>query len=793
MFISRTTNLSISSRHIARNITRKTAKRTMSVAVKILQPRWYKPEGRSEQPTLKLHNTLTRTKDAFVPVSGTKKVTWYSCGPTVYDASHMGHARNYVSTDINRRILQDYFGYDILFVQNVTDIDDKIIIRARQNHLFENFVDEHKEVTAAVKDRVRASLLEYVSSTLKKDFSTVEEFEEWYASADKASERVANPKFAMHTNAARDCIKALQTGGADFYPLVKDVLVTSLDKELGSTINDPEVFRKLPAYWERQYDNDMASLNVLPPTITTRVSEYIPEIIEFVQKIVDNGFAYAAGDGSVYFDTVKFDDAEKHDYAKCQPWNKGQLDLINDAEGSLTNFAAANGKRSSNDFALWKASKPGEPAWASPWGEGRPGWHIECSVMASDIHGENMDIHSGGIDLAFPHHDNELAQSEACFDNRQWVNYFLHTGHLHIEGQKMSKSLKNFITIEEALRKYSARQLRLAFGLVQWNNQLDFKESLMLEARSLEQSYTNFFKNVRALHSDYKHSLESGKLISKKLGPSEKELLAGLGDAQNKVHAAFSDNLSTPQALKHLSDLVTKANTYISAAGADLRIEPVLAVARYVTKILGIVGFPVRQDGLGWLDESTSSPAKLSSMSSSMSSSAAGSAEEIAMPYVRCLSSFRDEVRRYAIENASSSEYLKLTDRVRDEDLLHLNVALDDRNNQASLVKFLTDEEKQELVKANKEKLLRQQEKEAKKLEQARARKAKEQERKEKAKVLPQEMFRNTELYSAWDESGLPTKDKDGNDVSKSMTKKLKKQWEQQKKLHEEYFGTPAS
>ena len=144
------------------------------------------------------------------------------------------------------------------------------------------------------------------------------------------------------------------------------------------------------------------------------------------------------------------------------------------------------GKRSASDFALWKTSKPGEPHWPSPWGEGRPGWHIECSVMASAVLGPGMDVHSGGEDLAFPHHDNEIAQSEAYHNCRQWVNYFLHTGHLHIEGLKMSKSLKNFITIDEALLRYTARQLRFAFLSTNWSARVDFKESTMQDIRNSE-------------------------------------------------------------------------------------------------------------------------------------------------------------------------------------------------------------------------------------------------------------------------------------------------------------------
>jgi cysteinyl-tRNA synthetase len=186
---------------------------------------------------------------------------------------------------------------------------------------------------------------------------------------------------------------------------------------------------------------------------------------------VKNGYAYEA-EGSVYFDTAAFDGKNNHVYARLEPWSKGNKELIEEAEGercmsfpilprltrSLGALTTSTGSRKpASDFALWKASKPGEPSWPSPWGEGRPGWHIECSVMASAVLGAEMDIHSGGVDLAFPHHDNELAQSEAYHECPGWVNYFLHTGHLHIEGLKMSKSLKNFITIDVCRRSHSMK------------------------------------------------------------------------------------------------------------------------------------------------------------------------------------------------------------------------------------------------------------------------------------------------------------------------------------------------
>lgn len=757
-----------------------------AAASKVIQPKWFKPSPKNDQNKLKLYNTLTRTKEVFVPLSGTNTVSWYSCGPTVYDASHMGHARNYVSIDINRRILQNYFNYDINFVQNVTDIDDKIIIRARQNYLFENFVNDNATINDEIINKIEKSLFIYINKNFTKVFdsnvekiNTIVEFQNFIKSIDQSSAKQIDPKFPMHLTATNNTITALNDYKNipidTFYTLIKDILVPILDEELGSKISDPEIFSKLPSFWEKQFDQDMRNLNVLPPTSTTRVSEYVPEIVEFVKKIIDNGFAYPTTDGSVYFDTVKFDSSSNHDYAKLQPWNKGQLDLINDAEGSLTK--SYDDKKSKNDFALWKSSKPGEPKWNSPWGYGRPGWHIECSVMASDALGPNIDIHSGGIDLAFPHHDNELAQSEAHFNNDQWINYFLHTGHLHIEGQKMSKSLKNFITINEALEKYSPRQLRLAFAFVQWNNQLDFKEALIHEVKSFETTLNNFFTNIRAFNNDYKHLVETtDDNVSKKFSNLEKELTQYLTQAQQEVHSSFCDNLATSRVLKTLSDLVTNTNNYITKVEKNWRIEPLLSVTKYITKILGIIGFPIRADGLGWENSSSSS-----------SDGTTASTEEVILPYVKCLSKFRDEVRKLSIQKKPYQDFLKLSDVLRDNDLLNLNISLDDRNNQAALIKILTDEEKEKLITFNAEKAQREAEKLAKKLEQKRLNDIKEQERREKAKLKPEDMFKTDERFTAWDENGMPTKDKEGNDVSKSMLKKLKKQWDQQKKLHDEF------
>ncbi|MCO5580973.1 hypothetical protein L7F22_034848 [Adiantum nelumboides] len=389
----------------------------------------------------------------------------------------MGQPGNYVTQDIIRRILRDYFGYSIHFVMNITDIDDKIILRARQSHLLDAFRQAHKTkgLTNDLVAEVRQAWSAYFKKTLKKlapsppagepadpeDEAAWEEISRRRVQDDKwlkeASEK--EPKFSMWYKAldtSRQAIIAAtmsttagDKGGEAAASLIDasaDILSSKLDAEQGHTLTDPAIFRKLAAYWEGAFFDDMKRLHVERPTTLTRVSEYVPEIVDFVQKIIDNGYAYedvGPGEGkkNVWFDTRAFDGAKRkiassegeeagesqqHSYAKLAPWSKGNKDLLEEGEGSLsTGAATVAGKRAPSDFALWKTSKPGEPAWPSPWGLGRPGWHIECSVMASEVLGTRMDIHSGGVDLMFPHHDNEIAQSEAYFDSDQWVKLLL--------------------------------------------------------------------------------------------------------------------------------------------------------------------------------------------------------------------------------------------------------------------------------------------------------------------------------------------------------------------------------
>ena len=384
------------------------------------------------------------------------------------------------------------------------------------------FLSRHPEIDDVVLETARSALNFYVAKNLNQSWkedapleSHIKDIQNDYQAVleGKALEGNGPPgdkeaKIKMHLKTALTAAGALHVEHSrpsdalserndplKFQEDVQDVLLPYLDGLYGSSIDasDHSIFTKLTRKHETRFMEDCRALNCLDPDIVTRVTEYGQSIIEFVQKIEQNGFAYATSDGSVWFDIGAFEAADNH-YARLEPWNRNDTELQADGEGALSKKSTET--KSDADFALWKASKPGEPSWKSPWGPGRPGWHIECSAMASDKLGSQIDIHSGGIDLAFPHHDNELAQSEAYWLEKghdrhcqhQWVNYFMHMGHLSIQGSKMSKSLKNFTTIREALGRgdWTPRGLRIVFLLGSWKDGIEITEELVKAGSSWE-------------------------------------------------------------------------------------------------------------------------------------------------------------------------------------------------------------------------------------------------------------------------------------------------------------------
>ncbi|KAL1931858.1 hypothetical protein VTP01DRAFT_8914 [Rhizomucor pusillus] len=736
------------------------------------QPKWHQPSLNDvARPTLKLQNSLTKTKTEFVPIRP-GHISWYNCGPTVYDAAHMGHARTYLSMDIIRRVLESYFNYKVEFVQNITDIDDKIILRARQQFLFDELKKSTDKLDDSLIQLVDNAWKNYVSSKLSKVDGAVSDalkdwtiFEQSMTPEKMAQAILVDEKFKMNFSALQKSYAAIQKAKSQLqqgdaskdaaYELLEasqDIVAADLDKQKGAQVNDPAVFRDLPAYWEDMYFKDMEALNVKPPSVKTRVSEFVPEIIAYVEKIVANGYAYAA-EGSVYFDTSRFDGHNGHHYAKLEPWSKGDAALIEDGEGSLG--SKLQGKRNPNDFALWKASKPGEPTWDSPWGKGRPGWHIECSVMASAVLGDTIDIHSGGIDLAFPHHDNELAQAEAYYDCKQWINYFLHAGHLHVEGQKMSKSLKNFITIQEALKTYSARQLRLFFLLHQWSAKMDFKQSSMQEAIQIEGTIKNFFDYVKALGDRIRTDGSRGSNIlpdgtlSHRWREAEAVLSQTFKSKIDATHAALCDSINTPVAMDEIMALISETNKYMAGGAGYVNIELLEDIAGWVAKMLQTFGVEIGTN------------------------IAASNADTDGFnKAIRQLSAFRDKVRQLALEKKDFKEYLKICDELRDAQLPELGVILDDQKDGVALVKIVSPEE---AMKARDEKQAAQAEKLAKAREAKRQRLQKGYERLLKGVQSPEDLERER------------TQAEKG-EMSKNALKKLKKDMDTQKALHDEYL-----
>jgi cysteinyl-tRNA synthetase len=402
-----------------------------------------------------IYNTLTKKKEEFVTLQP-NKVTMYVCGPTVYDYFHIGNARSFIMSDIIRRYLE-YKNYEVKFVMNLTDVDDKIIKKANTEGTESNKVAE---------------------------------------------------KFAE-------------------------------------------------AFFE-----DIKKLKIKPATVYPKATEHITEIINIIVKIEENGFAYNK-DGNVFFDVVKF-----KEYGKLS--GKNIDDLISGARIEINEE-----KENPLDFALWKKAKPNEPYWSSPWGNGRPGWHIECSAMSTKHLGETIDIHAGGNDLIFPHHENEIAQSE-CASNKQFVKYWIHFGFLNINDEKMSKSLGNFFTARDILKSFSAESIRLLFNQSHYASPLNFKAELLDAAQKGLEKIGNLVDRLDEVIAN---------------GTDSKNGAFNIPQYYSLFEQAMDDDLNTPKAVAVIFDFVRDANKYISenAVGKKEAAELKAFIMNTAENVLGIV------------------------------------------------------------------------------------------------------------------------------------------------------------------------------------------------------------
>lgn len=395
---------------------------------------------------LRIYNTLTRTKETFVPLQA-NKVGLYVCGITVYDLCHMGHARTYLSFDIIVRYLR-HLGFDVNYVRNITDVDDKIIQRAIQNN------ETHSELTA----RTIAMMHE-----------------------------------------------------------------------------------------------DFAALNLIEPDIEPKVTEHMPEIIAIIERLINKHYAYVSDAGDVLFDVSAF-----AQYGKLSKQDLTQLE-------AGIRVQTTTDKDDPLDFVLWKSAKPTEPSWHSPWGDGRPGWHIECSAMNFKHLGEHFDIHGGGSDLIFPHHENEVAQSCCAFDT-PYVNTWMHTGMVQIDNEKMSKSLGNFFTLRDVLAKHDAETLRFFLMSAHYRSQLSYSQDNINQARAgLERLYTAL-RNVD-FHSDAAFDLHYGGYLS-------------------RFEDAMNDDFNMPIAFSVLFDMAKELNKHDKLSAEAKKLASVL---KGLGAILGIL------------------------------------------------------------------------------------------------------------------------------------------------------------------------------------------------------------
>jgi cysteinyl-tRNA synthetase len=389
---------------------------------------------------MKLYNTRTRETSDFKPlVNG--KVSIYVCGATVQSFPHIGHVRSGINFDILRRWLSAS-GYDVTFIRNVTDIDDKILEKAGIENM------------------------------------------PWWALAQK---------------------------------------------------------------YEREFSNAYQLLNVLPPTYEPRATGHITQMIELMQKLIEKGSAYAPGNGDVYLEVRKLD--------SYLTLSRQKLDDLLPAGDADEKF-----KRDVRDFALWKAAKPGEPSWPTPWGDGRPGWHLECSAMAHTYLGEAFDIHGGGLDLIFPHHENEIAQSEAA--GYKFANIWMHNAWVTQSGEKMSKSLGNTMQVRELVKQVRGIELRFYLGSAHYRSMLEFSPEALQEAATNFQRIENFLIRAKELTGDYQ------------------------GVISDSVRAAFDDDLAVPQVLAQISEALRKGNSAITANNLG-EVKQCAAEIRGALEILG--------------------------------------------------------------------------------------------------------------------------------------------------------------------------------------------------------------
>lgn len=717
---------------------------------------------------------------------------------------------------------------------NITDVDDKIIQAARQQHFLAQYIEKHPQPDQGVIDDARQAYTQYIEKNLPLlPRETATEQYEAHANAQYghvlAGKSLANDstkpgddeaKIKMHLTTAKSAAGALNAhsetvDAQKFYEAVTGVMLPRLDALHKTEIDssDHSVFNALAKRYEDRFFEDMRNLNVMEPDHVTRVTEYGQQIVDFVEKIQSKGFAYH-NQGSVYYDTAKWE-SSGGTYARLEPWSRNDARLQAEGEGALAAAGSASFGRPASDFALWKKSKPGEPGWPSPWGIGRPGWHIECSAMASDVLGEQMDIHSGGIDLAFPHHDNELAQSEAYWShsdrchNKQWVNYFLHMGHLGIAGAKMSKSLKNYTTIRQALQNdgWTSRSLRIAFLLGSWNDKMEITQDHISAGKAWEERLDNLF--LKVLDAKRRPLDDAGSATA------DDALRNELQQAQSDFDAALCDSFDTPSAMRAVSVLLTAYNakdqqevvsdettsliaqwlkTVIQVFGLDAKantsqvgwsgVDIAAAAHTYVYPLSTVRDEVRRQAKIGTVDD----PVKMSGVDTSMLSKA--TEDSHARPYQAAWTHFVTELGSLRSMSAPAQQYLALCDRLRDEVLWDLSIYLEDRPPRPdgmlrpAMVRPLNDAMRQE--RQDRERF------QAMKLEKQAAAKAKaekdEAERLEKGRQSHVEMFRTSE-FSDWDADGIPLKNADGSEINKSKSKTLRKTWERQKKLHEAYLA----